>query len=156
MFLIFFCLLSREGNFGLHSTPSNYSGFYGIPLNLKPRLLFLTLLISPPRQPKPNYWLECYVSKTDNRYCRITARLVSSVIFSVARYACRRPSSPVLYKIHVGSTPLALNIILLPIRLQTNRRVTGCDFTWTLFTSLPDAQDIASDPTDSAVHTIAN
>jgi len=30
MFLLCFCPLSREGNSGLHSTPSNYSSFYGM------------------------------------------------------------------------------------------------------------------------------
>ena len=30
VFLLCFCPLSREGNSGLHSTPSNYSSFYGI------------------------------------------------------------------------------------------------------------------------------
>jgi len=29
VFLLCFCPLSREGNSGLHSTPSNYSSFYG-------------------------------------------------------------------------------------------------------------------------------
>jgi len=28
VFAVFFCPLSREGNSGLHSTPSNYSSFY--------------------------------------------------------------------------------------------------------------------------------
>ena len=31
-FCCVFCPLSREGNSGLHSTPSNYSSFYGITL----------------------------------------------------------------------------------------------------------------------------
>ena len=30
-FCCVFCPLSREGNSGLHSTPPNYSSFYGIP-----------------------------------------------------------------------------------------------------------------------------
>ena len=44
-FCCVFCPLSREGNSGLHSTPSNYSSFYGS--TLLPRLSTFTVLHLP-------------------------------------------------------------------------------------------------------------
>jgi len=47
VFAVFFAPFSREGNSGLHSTPSNFSSFYGIGLGrgrVDSRLFFFFLL----------------------------------------------------------------------------------------------------------------
>jgi len=56
VFAVFFCHLSREGNSGLHSTPSNYSRFYGIPARMSSYNTW-NCIVEPP--PKKSHTLIC-------------------------------------------------------------------------------------------------